>query len=208
MTEGAELRQRQVNPYLDLVVAVETGGQIKPLILIRTVAADLSRHLHLKHRQTCEQPITANLNSDVTSGVRCVRVTLLMCVSRSLRSARRSFSPLRRSDKTPSSPWYNWPPAIIRLTHMSCRGRHKHYYITGRHMGPFKGPPWEPEQDSPVWSARTAVWGPGQQGCPVRSPLAAGLWSLWRGQGSNPEEDRKRVINTRRRKRNSQSEPS
>lgn len=79
--------------------------------------------------RTSPQPITAQLSSDVTSGV-CV--TLLTRSNRSLRSAFRSLSPLSLSDRTPTTSWYIWLAADIRLTHMSCRGRHTNEPCQGR----------------------------------------------------------------------------
>lgn len=55
-----------------------------------------------------------------------VCVTLVMCVTRSLSVTSRSISPSRFEDKAASSFWNMWQPANIRLTHMSCRGRHQH----------------------------------------------------------------------------------
>lgn len=61
-----------------------------------------------------------------------VCVTLVMCVTRSLSVTFRSISPSSFWDKTASSLWNIWLPTNIRLTHMSCRGRH----ITPDHMTP------------------------------------------------------------------------
>lgn len=69
MTEGAKLRQCQVDRHLDLVVTMETRGQVRTVVLICYTAAELSRLLHLKHRNTQsavsmdarEQPITVKL---------------------------------------------------------------------------------------------------------------------------------------------------
>ncbi|TNN22916.1 hypothetical protein EYF80_066968 [Liparis tanakae] len=47
VTEGAELRQRQVGRHLALVVTMETGGQVHALVL-RRLDGEMSRLLHLE----------------------------------------------------------------------------------------------------------------------------------------------------------------
>jgi len=47
VTKGAELRQRQVGRHLQLVVTMETGGQVHSLVLIR-LDGEMSRLLHLE----------------------------------------------------------------------------------------------------------------------------------------------------------------
>lgn len=52
VTEGAKLRQRQVGRHLDVVVTMETGGQVQTVVLFHHISPELSHLLHLKHRKT------------------------------------------------------------------------------------------------------------------------------------------------------------
>lgn len=67
---------------------------------------------------------------------RCVCVTWLMWVTRSLSSALRASSPPSLRDKSTSSPWYSRPPASIRLTHMSCRETQTHHITSPEQARP------------------------------------------------------------------------
>lgn len=53
VTEGAQLRQRQVDPHLDIEAVLESRDLVQIRVLIRTVAFELSRLLQLKHTESC-----------------------------------------------------------------------------------------------------------------------------------------------------------
>lgn len=52
MTEGAKLRQRQVRRHLDLILAVETRGDVRTVVQIHIAVAKLSCLLQLRETQT------------------------------------------------------------------------------------------------------------------------------------------------------------